>query len=395
MEPTARPTATDTATGTGGPTETTGSATGDGEPAGTDESTETVTPTPDPASFASWPSFMRNDENWGHHPEAVEPDGAVSVDWERDLGGSVEAAATLVNGRLFVGTAGRDGGAFYALDPTTGETLWERDLGAPVSSAATVANGFVYVGTDDGTLHALEARSGDGFWQFGLRSGEAVAPPVVVGGAVYAGTSVGQLYKFDALDSTQRWTRRVSGSVVVAPAYADGTLYVPSENAAVYAVSTTGEETWRNAVDDDGVGVSHRNRRVYATGGTTLEQTNVRGRRNWSTSVDAQFTTTPTVTATTVLAGTRTGAVHAFEADSGIERWRFAEPSGPVSAPAVVVDRTAYVGSEDGTVYAVGIADGEATWSLETGAAITAAPVVAGGRVFLGNDDGTLYALAN
>ena len=58
-------------------------------------------------------------------------------------------------------------------------------------SAPCVADGVVYVGDTAGTMHALDAGSGNVRWSAGL--GSLRSGPVVTGGVLYVGTNVGYL----------------------------------------------------------------------------------------------------------------------------------------------------------------------------------------------------------
>jgi outer membrane protein assembly factor BamB len=73
-------------------------------------------------------------------------------------------------------------------------------------------------------------------------------------------------------------------------------------------------------------------------------------------------------------------------------KWKFQTGGSVVSSPAVSGD-SAYVGSSDGFVYAVALADGAQRWKFATGARVTSSPAVSGGIVFASSYDGNVYAL--
>jgi len=72
--------------------------------------------------------------------------------------------------------------------------------------------------------------------------------------------------------------------------------------------------------------------------------------------------------------------------------WTF-EARGAVRGGPIVVDRCVYVGSEDGAVYVVRLADGTPVWTASLGAPITGALAVGGGRVYAGTQAGHLVCL--
>jgi outer membrane protein assembly factor BamB len=62
------------------------------------------------------------------------------------------------------------------------------------------------------------------------------------------------------------------------------------------------------------------------------------------------------------------------------------------SSPTVVND-TGYVGSIDGSVYAMDDATGEVLWATDTGAPVDSSPAIANGLLYVGTDAGHLYAI--
>ena len=72
--------------------------------------------------------------------------------------------------------------------------------------------------------------------------------------------------------------------------------------------------------------------------------------------------------------------------------WKFATGGRVLSSPAVA-GGIAYVGSDDGFLYAVATESGEELWRFETGGLVRSSPAVVAGRVFFGSYDGIFYAL--
>jgi len=72
--------------------------------------------------------------------------------------------------------------------------------------------------------------------------------------------------------------------------------------------------------------------------------------------------------------------------------WRF-ETQGAVQAAPVVADGVLYVGSNDGSLYALDSEAGEERWRFSTDGPITGAAAVADGSVYFASGDGYAYAV--
>jgi len=361
--------------------------------------TATATATPEPADLSDWPVFMYNDQNWGHHPEAIGPHGEVSVVWERDLeSNQVNGSPVLANGQLYVGDGRRntDSGTLYALDPMTGETNWTVDFPGPVMSGACVAdNDLVYAGAK-GTLVA-HRQDGSELYRWNGQSDGLITSPTFADGSVFFGLS-DSLYRYRARARAREWVTETFGRIPSAPVYADGTVYVPSFDSTVYAYSAdNGNEQWTTEFNGRVNGLSLRNGRLYAaTESNRLAQLNTQGNEVWSVGLGAAATATPAVTEDMVYVGTRAGELVARSVDDGREPWRFTDPGNAITAPPVVADGTVYFGCNDNNVYAISADTGELEWSFETGNNIVnPAPVVSGGMLFIGSRDGKFYALSD
>ncbi len=168
------------------------------------------------------------------------------------------------------------GGIVYALDAASGDVRWTYETPWPVQSAPAFANGMVYVASDDGTLHALRAANGEQLWTFTtvfsgatlipfdiLRSGPAPSPSVHDGRVYFAATAWeangetdGTVFALDARSGEELWRYHTTAddSTDAPPKYhqvavADGTVIVPAYgpgNCCLIALNAeTGTEQWR------------------------------------------------------------------------------------------------------------------------------------------------------
>jgi polyvinyl alcohol dehydrogenase (cytochrome) len=112
-------------------------------------------------------------------------------------------------------------------------------FGFPDASVAwsqpAVAGGRVFVGSQNGTVYALDAKTGCVYWTFsapaGVRTGIAVGPAGATPAAVYFGDTSANAYALDAETGATLWVRKVddhpSARVTGSPTLHDGRLYVP------------------------------------------------------------------------------------------------------------------------------------------------------------------------
>jgi hypothetical protein len=93
-----------------------------------------------------------------------------------------------------------------------------------------------------------------------------------------------------------------------------------------------------------------------------------------------------------VFVGTLHGTMHAIDAETGRDIWRY-KTGGAILHTAAVSGGKVFFGGADGVIYAVGSADGHLAWEVQTGSAVWNAPVVHEGVVYIGSRDQRLYAI--
>ena len=77
----------------------------------------------------------------------------------------------------------------------------------------------------------------------------------------------------------------------------------------------------------------------------------------------------------------------------GTKKWEFTTGGAVTSSPAIGIDKTIYVGSEDSKLYAIN-PDGTKKWEFPTGGAIVSSPAIGmEGTIFVGSFDCKLYAI--
>ncbi|WP_157556080.1 outer membrane protein assembly factor BamB family protein [Herbidospora yilanensis] len=177
------------------------------------------------------------------------------------LGSWQDGVPTAAEGKVFIGA----NNGMVARDAKTGATLWtyQSPRSSLVSSgstpsAAAVKDGVVYMGFPSGAVVALDAQTGNVFWERVLPGdiyhGGVMSSPVVAGDTLFVGANNGRFYAL-ATDTGQiLWNHEigtwvgagpaVSGNTVVAGAW-DGNLYayVPGGESAPRWATVTGTVT--------------------------------------------------------------------------------------------------------------------------------------------------------
>jgi outer membrane protein assembly factor BamB len=100
-----------------------------------------------------------------------------------------------------------------------------------------VTSEALYVGDRVGFFYALSASDGSPLWDFWAGKGKAVsASPAVIGETVYFPTAQGSLYALDRKDGKLLWELQLESPINVGPVYADGLLFLRTEDGKLHAV---------------------------------------------------------------------------------------------------------------------------------------------------------------
>ncbi len=161
------------------------------------------------------------------------------VKWEESAKGLYNTPAVVGNLVYF-----QDADHLKVCNTGTGEPVWDayldKEVGVNemrVNSSPTVWRDLVVVGLDRGSVHALDAASGEPWWTFetreSFRSSPALTPE---NGLLYLGCNDGNLYALRAEDGKVTWQFETEGPVESSPWPGDGVIYVGSDDGHVYAL---------------------------------------------------------------------------------------------------------------------------------------------------------------
>jgi outer membrane protein assembly factor BamB len=143
------------------------------------------------------------------------------------------------------------GGGVYAINRFTGKLRWKtvvrgaRDNLVPFYSTPALARGRVLLGGNDGSVYALDARTGAQKWRFDAQ-GYVYASPAILGGRLYLGDFGGGFHALSIKTGHEIW-RRQMGPILGSASVIRGVVYVSSLRPprTVGLDAHTGRLVWR------------------------------------------------------------------------------------------------------------------------------------------------------
>lgn len=347
----------------------------------------------DPAIAATdWPSFQRTARNHGD-TEASGPGDEPTERWTVDLPGGIGDQVAVVDGTVFACTGA---GTVHAVDAASGDEDWSKTAAGARRQCPCAVGDLLVFGTESGDLVAVDRETGDEEWRVELTG--PVAGPTAHGGHVYVGTEASPtVYAVDAAEGTIEWETAVDAPVVEYPAATDDAVYVGTENTAML-------EGWIHRLDADTGDVD------WTKEGTRMQSPAVAGGNVYAPSLDmavyrpsgfrsgvravyGHILWTPAFTETaSVIIGTG-GILVAkpLDTDNDAPDWYLELEGRPHSGPVVADDRIYLVG-DDAELVGCDYEAGTELWRRPLDGEFGNRPAVADDALFVGTSAGTLYA---
>lgn len=339
---------------------------------------------------------------------------ALEVDarWSFDTGSPITAAPAVAGGRVYVGDTG---GRVHALDASSGRELWRYDAeeGVRFDDSPLVGGRFVYVSGSDGRVRALGVADGRQKWVADLATSKAPGVARTSGG-LYAVTVGGEVAALDPGTGKVRWKASVSapGESVVAGRSGGGDVVAVGGNSGLYGLSgATGRRLWVDGGYGDTYGrPGFADGRIYVrnTYTSVTQALDPRtGRTVWKAddcSDTGGLVAAPAVVDHTVYTEVD-GRFGALDAPSGKCLWETGDDGGSDgddddsaddaddngNTPAVT-GGVAVVAAH-GHAVAVDAETGDDRWRTDLHTDGDTPAAAGHGSVFVGTEEGTLYAL--
>jgi len=382
-----------------------------------------------PAFFGGTIFFGTND----NRIYALESSGRIK--WYSNTSGAVVSSPAVANGTVYVGSNDTN---VYAFDATTGAKKWDSPTGGAVTSSPAVAYDMVFVGSNDNRTYAFNATTGEQVWNYTTRGAVSSSPAVSNDGKVFVGSCDDSVYGLNAFTGIKIREWKTNGPVCSSPAIANGTIFVGSDdnstyvfgtpnmppvaNMSIYPVSpvicNTVTFDGSNSFDPDGninkfswdfgdgsaIAIGNwqnasRVTHVYTRAGNyqvklTVTDNGHPSLTNWTSQSITVLEAWPMFRHDSTHAGNSTSLApvtnqtlwnQTIGPDASSDSLMYPSPA--------VIDGVVYIGSTNGTVYALNAADGTLIWNSTPGGHIHSSPAVVDGMVFIGSDDLNVYAL--
>jgi len=280
-------------------------------------------------------------------------------------------------------------------------------------AAPVIGDELVYLGCDDGTMRALEQKTGNAVWEFKVKKhseGKGIlSTPVFCGGILYFGAYDGVIYALDAKTGKKVWTYDDADWVGSSPSLAPdlGLLYIGLEfglfrkQGGIIALDMkTGKKRWqhRTSAMTHGSPLYIKEENLVAIGsndGISYGYDAKTGDLRWRFPTQGDIKVAPAYDPKRriVFFSSIDGKLYALSARTGEPLYAFETGAAIYSIPLAHED-TVYVASLDKSLYAVDIENGKLRWEFETRGRIFGSPIVMDSSVFIGSNDGCLYEVS-
>jgi len=244
---------------------------------------------------------------------------------------------------------------------------------------------------------AAPARSLAATWE--ARVGAVTASPVLTPSLAIAPTADGRLVFLDRATGRRVHEMRLASAVESSPALTERVLHVGSDDGELVGVDVIdGAERYRTrlgrlvrssplpwqdrmivgVVDDKG------------TGGVAAVDA-AKGRLVWMRKTGPVFSS-PALAGRALFVGSDDGSVYALDVEKGTVQWA-ERLGGKVRATPAVADDTVIAADFEGRVVALRVKDGSRAWAAELGHAVYSSPCLAGGLCIVGCHEGHVHGL--
>jgi outer membrane protein assembly factor BamB len=184
-----------------------------------------------------------------------------NVQWAYKTEGYITSSPAVADGAVYVISQEPASGALYKLDANTGGFIWKTELpyqlvftgGTDIHASPTVADGMVFASSNAMEYYGIDAATGDIEWTYR----DPTAQEFIVCSTIYKDGKLFLIDKFsivcvNAETGHSIWETYLGDELYVSPSYADGKLYVVTDQRSIHVLNATnGEKLSRFETDSN------------------------------------------------------------------------------------------------------------------------------------------------
>lgn len=305
-----------------------------------------------------------------------------------------EATAVIKGGIAYVGDVD---GTLHAVDLKTGNAAWTKKFEETgFLAAATIDGEHFYVGDYNGIVRCLSIKDGTEVWKFDTKS-EINAAVNVHGEAVLVTTEGGSLFSLQKTDGEKNWEFTIESPLRCWPTVVKDRVLLAGCDGILHAVDVKSGKRVDQVSIEGPTGCTPAVLKEHAYFGTedgnffSVELAPLE--IAWKYRDPKRPTglrTAAAVNEKLVIYGSQGKKVYAVDRTSGELAWEFATRTRVECSPLIIGDHV-FFGTVRGRLYLVDLKTGEDVWDFNAGGGFIASPAISNGRIIIGNSDGTLY----
>jgi eukaryotic-like serine/threonine-protein kinase len=231
--------------------------------------------------------------------------------WSYTTDGAIRASARIADGLVIIGS---DDGYLHAINPIADQRVWIADAGASIRSSACVTKDYIYFGSESGEMLCIDFR-GQIRWHFRARRA-ITATPLVSDGVIYFPSLDGTVYAVDAKTGWAIWRFRMGKGSISSPCKVDNHLFLGSADGHIYCIDTvSAKEVWRFKGDHQisGSPIIHNDSLLCGSADGKLHCLEYRtGRPRWSFNTGGAITGTLAASNDTIFFGSTDHILYAL-----------------------------------------------------------------------------------
>ena len=282
------------------------------------------------------------------------------------------------------------------------EVLWKFSVKeGQFDATPAIVGDRVYIGDADGTLYALNLKTGKQIWKY--KDPDIIgfsASPAVRDGRIYLGDIDGKFLCVSAKSGKPLWTYMTQSVIDSSCNFYKDSVLVGSQDATLYRINAkTGKLVWKHMIDDQiRCTPTVVGDRAFVAGcdGKLHIIDLVTGKSAHKVPIQSPTGVTPAVLGTNTYLGTENGVFFSINWKTAAVNWMFQDkntPNSSIRSSAAVHEQFVVFGGRNRRVYGLNPKTGKKQWSFITRRRVDSSPIIVGDRVFVGSTDGWLYAL--